>query len=170
MQKENYLRQERIADFSILKFLLCVLGTLAAAFVSSYLSKIRAGYAFIAPSWTPDENVIMLGWALCAVLTGWSLYLVVQRRCPTKTEHNCKLLFVSLWVIHAGLAFAWPIILLTTSKIAVAFVWIAVLDGIVTALFVSALRLRGLSAILLLPYLATLLVATYFNLQLIMLN
>ena len=170
MQKENYLRRERIADFSILKFLVCVLGTMVAAYVSNYLSKIRIGYNFITPTWTPDESLIMLGWALCAVLTGWSLYLVVQRRCPTKTEKNCKLLYVSLWIVNAVLAFAWPIILLTMTKIAVSFVLIAVLDGVVTALFISALRLRATSAILLLPYLSAILIATYFNLQVIMLN
>jgi len=169
MQKELYYQQS-IKKFSVLKLLACLIGTLFLAYVSSFLSKILVGYAIIVPHWTPNENTVMLGWGVLALLAGLSLYLALQKECKTKTEMRLRFLYVCLWTIQAIVAFVWPITLLSYNKLIFSFIWIAVLDGIVVSLIISAFRLRAISGFVLIPYLAAILFATYFNVLLIILN
>ncbi len=170
MQRDLYYHKDGTRDFSLWKLLACVLGAILFAYISSTISKINLGYGIIVPDWTPDLDITVIVWSALAAISGWSLYLALQRYCPTKAERRVRLLYVSLWVLQAVMAFFWPIGLLVNNRLTFSFVWIAVLDGVVTSLIITAWRLRASSGIVLIPYLAALLLSTYFNLSVIMLN
>jgi len=169
MQNELYYKKEE-KKFSPLKFFICVVGTLALAYLSSFLSKLNRGFSFIVPEWTTDFKLSMVIWISLAILAGLSLYLALQSNSDYPHQKKLKATYVVLWLVQAVFAFVWPISIFTYQKLIFSFVWIAILDGIVASLIVLAFRLRWTSGLVLIPYFALLLGMSYFNLTTIMLN
>lgn len=170
MQKELYYQKDKIKSFSLLKLLITVMGTLIAGILSAAISGVYRGFEIAVPEWTPDIKINLAAWAINAVLMGVSLYLALQHRSYSSGAKRCKIIYLSLWALQTAFAFCWPIALFLFKLPTFAFIWLALLDGLVAALIVTAFKLRASSALILLPYFASLVFTTWFNISVLLLN
>lgn len=172
MQNElTYKRSvSEVKDFSLLKFICCVIGSELTGFLSGLAAMAFDGYDMNLAPFTPSMPVMVVIWAVMYLLMGWSLYLALQHNDFSPSAKRCKTLYIWLWATQMVFNFMWPIIIFRWQLYTFGFVWLAILDALVTALVVTAFKLRPAAALLLLPYLLWLLGATYSNIMLIILN
>ena len=75
-----------------------------------------------------------------------------------------------IFFVQLAFNFTWTPIFFKARLYFFAFVWLAVLDAMVTALIILNFKINKWSAILLIPYLAWILFATYLNVMIAVYN
>ena len=153
-----------------LTFLGCVLLTLGLGTLSGYLSGAFNGYEGInMPSFALPDWSYSIIWTVLYVMIGWALYLLVTYSPRSRTDGRIRTAAIWLWAIQLALNLLWPFIFFNVSY-TVAFAINAAIVAAVTSLVTLGFFVRPLSSIMLLPYWAWLLFASYQTLMVIVLN
>lgn len=126
----------------------------------------NAWYAALAkPRLTPPDWAFPVAWTTIYILLGFALAMILHAR-----GARLRTLAIGLFVVQLAVNLVWSPIFFGMHQVAVAL-------GIVVAMFVLTLamavvfaRIRTLSAVLLIPYLAWLVLAFYLNYAIMDLN
>ena len=140
-----------------------VIGALTAVLVGGE----TADYSLLTkPPLSPPGWVFPLVWTALYLLMGTASYLILVS--PGQEEQRREAL--NLYILQLGVQFSWPLLFFSQKLYLGAFVWLALLWGLVLAAFLSFRRISRQAALLLLPYLLWVTFAGYLNLSVALLN
>ena len=103
-------------------------------------------------------------------MMGASFYLTLITTPSNKEEKTIRIVSIVIFFVQLAFNFTWTPIFFKARLYFFAFVWLAVLDAMVTALIILNFKINKWSAILLIPYLAWILFATYLNVMIAVYN
>lgn len=137
---------------------------LSLGIIVSLLTKNNMDYSNLTkPLLSPPKIVFPIVWSIIYLLLGISFYLYKKEgKESTKTDI----------IYYLGLFFncLWTIIFFNFKLRLLAFFWILILDYLVYLLFKEYTKYSKTSSYLIIPYLIWLVIATYLNLGIYLLN
>lgn len=147
--------------------LLLVLAVQLVGGLSSLASGNSAGvYTVLAlPPLSPPGWLFGVVWPLLYLLMGIAVYLIYQTP-KTKQRDVATTLF---W-LQLAVNFVWPVVFFRFELHWLAVVVILLLDALVLLTTIAFFRIKKWAGLLLLPYLAWILFATYLNIGIALLN
>jgi translocator protein len=154
---------------SIVRLLVCFAICVAIAALAGIVTEpeIATWYAELAkPSWTPPREAFPVAWTVLYILIAISLWRLWDRVPPSSGRSQALWFFAVQLMLNA----AWSPVFFSLHAIEAALV---VIVALVIALFgtvLSAARVDGISAWLLVPYLAWVAYATTVNAGILALN
>ena len=155
---------------SPLGYIVIVGGTLLVGFLAGLLSGSNQGYTgYTRPPLTPPDKVFAIVWPILYFMMGNSLYFTLKSN-VNATSLKAKNTAVILWGVQFALNIAWPFIFFAFSAPTLAFIVITLLDFVVITLIILDFTFDKTSALLLIPYGAWILFATYLNLFIALYN
>lgn len=155
---------------AIWTFIGCMLLPVAIGTLCGFLSGSFKGYQGInMPSFALPDWVYGAVWTVLYIMMGISLYLLLSYPPLSRTERNIRTASIVLWAVQFVLSVVWPFVFFRLDHTA-AFVINCALVGTVTSLVTLGFFIRPLSSVLLLPYWAWILFASYQTLMIIVLN
>lgn len=160
-------RQLRV---SFLRWLaLTIPGMLLAGFGAAQLAptgKSNGWYAALAkPAVNPPDWVFPVAWSLLYIILGIALAMILNAR-------GARLRTPALIVFFLQLAvnLAWSPLFFGLHQVVVALVLVGLMVGLTMLMTILFSQVRGVAAVLLVPYLAWLLFAAYLNYEILALN
>ena len=162
---------QSIKSNSVLQFILCVGSVLILGFLSGILSGASAGYtSFVRPPLTPPDIVFAIVWPVLYFMIGLSIFFTINGYTNCKVDKKTFGWFITLFSIQLILNLFWPFVFFAFSMPIISAIIIALLDGVVLALIICSWSKLRTSSLLLFPYFAWLLFATYLNLFIAIMN
>ena len=126
-----------------------------------FIGGATEGYSGITrPTLTPPDITFSIVWPILYFMMGASFYLTLITTPSNKEEKTIRIVSIVIFFVQLAFNFTWTPI----------FVWLAILDAMVTALIILNFKINKWSAILLIPYLAWILFATYLNVMIAVYN
>ncbi len=128
-----------------------------------------AWYAALAkPDWTPPGWAFPVVWTTLYVLMGTAAWIVwrTSQKAAKGQGRRALILFVGQLLLNA----AWTPVFFAARQILPALVLIAVLWGAILATTIAFRRVSGIAALLLVPYLVWVSIATVLNFEIWRLN
>ena len=154
---------------NVLTFFVCVLSTLAAGFLSGFLSGGYDNKGINMPSFAPPDWAYSVIWTVLYVLIGISLFLIITSVPLSPAEQSMKTAAIVLWGVQFALNLLWPFLFFNVD-FTVAFVINALMAAVVTSLVTIGFFFKPLSSVLLLPYWGWLLFTAFQTVMVIVLN
>ena len=154
---------------NILKLIISLVACLAAGGIGSIFTTPSIGgwYAgLVKPSFTPPNWLFGPAWTVLYILMGISLYLVVIRGWENETVKTGIILFAAQLVVNL----LWSIIFFGLHSPLGGLACIFVLLALIVATIITFYRLSKPAAVLLIPYLAWVCIATALNAGVVLLN
>jgi len=131
------------------------------------MSGVNEWYTTLNKPWfTPPNYVFGPVWTILYILMGISLYLVISQGWENETVKTGFVLFAA----QLGVNLLWSIIFFGLHSPLASLVCILVLLALIVATIISFSRLSKPAAVLLLPYLAWVCIATALNAGVVFLN
>ena len=128
---------------------------------------LRSWYDILTkPTWNPPSWVFGPVWVTLYTLMGIAAYFIWERRKSDRRADRA----LTLYFVHLTFNAAWSVIFFGIQNVTLAFYWILALDVLIIATLVLFWRIRKAAGLLLLPYLAWTLFATYLNYSISVLN
>ena len=128
---------------------------------------ITGWYATLSKPWfTPPDYVFGPVWTILYLLMGISLYLVVSRGGEKQPTKNAVLLFGA----QLGVNLLWSVLFFGLHSPLAGLACIFLLLALIVATIVAFHRVSGPAAVLLVPYLAWVCIATALNAGVVILN
>ena len=148
--------------------ILSVTLTLAVGGLSSFLTRKNTDvYKIVAkPPFAPPSVAFPIVWTVLYVLMAVSFARAFHSK-ESKKEQDKSL---ALYCGNLFMNFAWPIIFFNFRAFLPAFIWLAGLFGVVTAMTVNFGKKEKINSYLLIPYLLWLTFAGYLNAGIVYLN
>ena len=147
----------------------CILAPLVSGTVAGFftIAGVQGWYTTLNKPWfTPPDYVFGPVWTVLYLLMGISLYLVVFRGTETKSGKTGIVLFVA----QLGVNLLWSALFFGLHSPRAGLACIFVLIALIVATIISFSRSSRPAALLLLPYLAWVLIATALNAGVVLLN
>jgi len=142
--------------------LFCIPAVVLLGFLSGRLASSGPGNpwfdSLVKPAIYPPPAAFGIVWTLLYLMMGFALALVASAR-----GAKARGLAIGLFVVQLLLNLAWSPLFFAAHQITGALVLLVVLDLAVILTIVQFRKVRTLAAVLLLPYLAWILFATYLN-------
>ena len=136
-----------------------------------FIGGATEGYSGITrPTLTPPDITFSIVWPILYFMIGASFYLTLITTPSNKEEKTIRIVSIVIFFVQLAFNFTWTPIFFKARLYFFAFVWLAVLDAMVTALIILNFKINKWSAILLIPYLAWILFATYLNVMIAVYN
>jgi tryptophan-rich sensory protein len=148
---------------------ICIAIPLLAGVAGSFatISSIPTWYAgLIKPPLTPPAWVFGPVWTTLYILMGISLYLVVREGTENKPVRQGMVVFSAQLIVNI----LWSIVFFGLHSPILGIVMILVLIALILATIYYFYRVSRTAAILLLPYIAWVCIATYLNAMIVVLN
>lgn len=143
-----------------IKKLLYIFGPLLLGALMGLLTKNSMEYnALIKPPFSPPNNIFPIVWSILYLLIGISYYLFRK-----DNERN------NLYILNLVFNFTWIIFFFTFKWRFFSLLWILILDISLVFLIKDFYNKKRISAYLLIPYLIWLIIATYLNIGIFILN
>lgn len=163
--------QSTTKSTAIIDFIACVGLVIILGFITGLISGATMGYtSFVRPPITPPDVVFAIVWPILYFMIGLSLFFAVRAYRNFKVDKITFGWYITFFVIQLALNLFWPYIFFTFSMPIISAVVIALLDGAVLALIICSFSRLRTSSLLLLPYFAWLLFATYLNVYIAIMN
>ncbi len=118
------------------------------------------------PSWTPGGSTIGIIWIIIFILATKSALIVWSKR----TNDNCECFALSIFLFNAALNLSWSYIFFLLHLTGVALIVSMLLEITVTMLMIIVWSKSKIGALLLAPYFLWVMVATYLNYMIWMMN
>ena len=167
MNEYSYTQKESFLDKAI-KLVACVAGVMVLGWLVGMAGGATQGYTgLVRPSFTPPDIVFSIVWPTLYALMGVSLYLTIS----AKTQNNgVRIASFVLFALQLALNLLWVPVFFKLRAYLIAFIILAMIDALVSALIIVDFKINKWSAILLIPYLAWIIFATYLNISIVALN
>lgn len=151
-----------------ISYLLAVLITLLVALGGSWVTSYGMSWyeTLKLPAWTPSGQIIGLAWTIIFILTAWSAILVLK----LGRRHPNFWLAIVFFLINAVLNFGWSALFFGWHKIAYSFAEMIILLCNVLALITCTWPISRKASLLLVPYAAWVIFATYLFWNVLLLN
>lgn len=141
------------------KFIFILLITLAVGMLPSLIVGTSTD-GLILPDFYPPRVLFPIVWTIIYILMSISLYLSTKKDDSTYKIYACQLGVNSLWTfIFFGLKLR-----------LFAFVWLIFLFILAIIMFIKMIKINKLAALLQIPYMVWLSIASYLNLMIYLLN
>jgi len=147
----------------------CILAPLVSGTIAGFytIAGVQGWYMTLNKPWfTPPDYVFGPVWTVLYLLMGISLYLVVFRGTETKSGKTG----IALFVAQLGVNLLWSGLFFGLHSPRAGLACIFVLIALIVATIVSFGRSSRPAALLLLPYLVWVLIATALNVGVVLLN
>ena len=118
------------------------------------------------PTWNPPNWIFAPVWLMLYSLMGYAAYLIWRVRTTDPRADRALTVYAIHLIVNAG----WSVIYFGWRDILFAFYWILMLDVLIIVTLVLFWRIKQLAGVLLIPYLAWALFASYLNYTLLLLN
>ena len=142
--------------------------TVTLGWIVGMLGGATKGYTgLVRPDFTPPDIVFSIVWPILYALIGVSLYLTVISETENK---GLRIASFVIWGVQLVLNLLWVPVFFNARQFLWAFIIIAIVDAMVATLIVINFRINKWSAILLIPYFAWLIFATYLNIMILVYN
>ena len=143
-----------------IKNLLYIFGPLLLGGLVGLLTKNSMEYnTLIKPPFSPPNSTFPIVWSILYLLIGISYYLFRK-----DNERS------NLYILNLVFNFTWPFFLFTFKWYFFSLLWILILDISLVFLIKDFYNKKRISAYLLIPYLVWLIIATYLNIGIFILN
>lgn len=136
-------------------------GAIGSLFTSSNIEVWYAGLN--KPAWTPPSWVFMPIWVSLYALMGISLFLVLNQKGVKSSQ-------IFTFSVQLALNVAWSVVFFGLHSVVAGFVCILMLLVTITLTIMSFSFKSHLATYLLIPYLAWVIVATFLNYHILILN
>jgi translocator protein len=159
----------RITLRSVALALVCILIPVVSGALVGILtmSGVTDWYSTLNKPWfTPPDYVFGPVWTVLYILMGISLYLVISQGWENETVKTGVILFAAQLVVNL----LWSLIFFGLHSPLAALACIVVLLGLIVAAIITFSRLSKPAAVLLVPYLAWVCIATALNAGVVLLN
>ena len=160
---------DRITLRSVVLAAICILIPLVSGAVIGILtmSGVTDWYATLNKPWfTPPDYVFGPVWTVLYILMGISLYLVLSQGWENETVKTGSILFGA----QLGVNLLWSLIFFGLHSPPAALACIVVLLALIIATMMTFYRVSKPAAVLLVPYLAWVCIATALNAGVVLLN
>ena len=121
--------------------------------------------ALVKPALMPPGWVFGVAWTVLYILLGFALALVLHARGASRRGAA-----IGLFCVQLALNYAWSPVFFAMHKVSLALTIVAAMFVIAAAAAVLFARIRRLAGLLMLPYLAWLVFASYLTYEILMLN
>lgn len=158
--------EPRAKGESVALFFVCVISTTLVGWLIAFLSGSMDAIIPISAPRMPGVTTASIIWTVCYILIGISLYLILSAWANNSVYRKVKGWAITLWSVQIVMLYTLPFFMYMMQEFMLSFVWLAVLDAVVIALIVVCLKLRPLSGLMLIPYMAWLGFMTYGTLYL----
>jgi tryptophan-rich sensory protein len=152
----------------ILLFIYSILISFSAGIIGSFftISQVDSWYStLIKPEFSPPNWVFAPVWNILYFLMGISLFLVLISKRSRDRSLGIKLFYAQL-ILNA----LWSIVFFGMENIALGFIVILVLWGMIFMTIKTFLKINTTAGSLLLPYIVWVTIATLLNLGIVILN
>jgi benzodiazapine receptor len=160
---------ERITLRSVVLAAICILIPLVSGAIVGMLtmSGVTDWYSTLNKPWfTPPDYVFGPVWTVLYILMGISLYLVIMQGWENETVKTGIILFAA----QLGVNLLWSLLFFGLHSPLAALACIVVLLALIVATIMTFYRLSKPAAVLLVPYLAWVCIATALNAGVVFLN
>lgn len=150
-----------------LKPLLASLGiSLGTGILSGVLSSgsMNIYEELVRPPFAPPAWLFPVVWTILYALMGVSAYLVYSQ------QSDLRRAALVVYAVQLAVNFVWPLIFFNLGAYNFALAWLILLFLLVLAMTVLFFKVRPLAGYLQIPYLIWLLIATYLNAAIVVLN
>ncbi len=143
---------------------LSALCTVVIGSIVGMLGGARQGYTgLVRPTFTPPDVVFSIVWPVLYAMMGVSFYLTLVSRPLTREKRTLRIVSFVLFFVQLFINLSWVPLFFKGEKYFLGFVWLAVLNAVITALIIINFKVNTWSAILLIPYLGWTMFATALN-------
>lgn len=145
----------------VFALIICIVTPILIGFISAMLTMkdMRIFSAMDKPYFCPPGIVFSIVWTILYILMGIASYFVLMTNAPT----GLKMLAFTLYAIQLIMNFFWSLIFFQAKAYLLAFVWLAILFILVVLCMITFFRVKTLSGVLFIPYVAWLILAGYMN-------
>lgn len=145
-------------------FILMGLASLGIGSLMGFIGGAQEGYAgLVRPPFTPPDVTFSIVWSVLYFIMGGAFYLTLAYSPKTHEERAIKNAAVLVSVVSYIVNITWTPIFFKADLYFFAFVWLAILDAMITALVILDFRLSKAAAIMNILYLGWILFATALN-------
>ncbi len=157
-----------ILKVNLKKLIICLLIPLAVGGLSTLITSgdMKTYGDVIKPPLSPPAIVFPIVWTILYILMGISLYLVVN----SDKEYEKKFTAIVIFAIQLLLNFIWSPVFFSARKYLIAFIILLVLLCAVILMTVKFYKIYKWAGLLQIPYIIWLLIASYLNLFVYILN
>lgn len=161
---EEAVNQKTGAGLRALYFILMGLASLGIGSLMGFIGGANEGYAgLVRPPFTPPDVTFSVVWSVLYFIMGGAFYLTLAYSPGTHEERNIKNAAVLVSVVSFLVNITWTPIFFKADLYFFAFIWLAILDAMITALVILEFKVSKAAAILNIPYLGWILFATALN-------
>lgn len=165
------VKQRTSTAAKALYLILMGLAVVGIGTIMGFIGGANKGYSGLnRPTFTPPDIVFSIAWSILYFGMGAAFYLILQEKPLTREARIGRNSAITLFIVQLVLNLVWPIVFFRAEMYLVAFVWLAVLTALVTALMLVTFKVNKAAAIIFIPYLAWLIFATYLNLMILVYN
>ncbi len=160
---------DRIPLRSVVLAIVCILIPLVSGAIIGMLtmSGVTDWYSTLNKPWfTPPDYVFGPVWTVLYILMGISLYLVIMQGWENETVKTGIILFAA----QLGVNLLWSLLFFGLQSPTAALACIVVLLALIVATIMTFYRVSKPAAVLLVPYLAWVCIATALNAGVVLLN
>ena len=160
---------DRITLRSVVLAIICILIPLVSGAIIGMLtmSGVTDWYSTLNKPWfTPPDYVFGPVWTVLYILMGISLYLVIMQGWENETVKTGIILFAA----QLGVNLLWSLLFFGLQSPMAALACIVVLLALIVATIMTFYRVSKPAAVLLVPYLAWVCIATALNAGVVLLN
>lgn len=171
MQNIANAKQRTSVAMKIFMFILSGLLTLSIGSLMGLVGGAKEGYSGLnRPIFTPPDIVFPIAWSILYFIMGGAFYLVIDSATVSREQKTLRTVSIALFIIQFVVNIVWPIIFFRADMYLFAFVWLCILVALVVALTIITFKVNKASAIMLIPYVAWLIFASYLNLMVLVFN
>ena len=161
---EEAVKQKTSAGARTLYFILMGFAALGIGSLMGFIGGANEGYAgLVRPPFTPPDVTFSIVWSVLYFIMGGAFYLTLAYAPKTHEERNVKNAAVLVSVVSFLVNITWTPIFFKADLYFFAFIWLAILDAMITALVILEFKVSKAAAIMNIPYLGWLLFATALN-------
>lgn len=167
----TYAKERTSTALKALYLILMGLAVVGLGTLFGFIGDANKGYTGLTrPTFTPPDIVFSIVWPVLYFMMGASFYLTLQQEVFSKEMRATRTVSIIIFLVQLVVNLTWPIVFFRAEMYLFAFIWLAVLVAMVTALMIVNFRVNVTSAILIIPYLLWLVFATYLNLMILVFN
>ena len=147
---------------------ICILIPLAVGGLSALFTvgSMKDFAALKQPPLSPPGWLFPIVWTILFVLMGVASYIVLETPCTAERKSRA----FRAYFLQLAFNFMWSIIFFSFGAYEIAFAWLLVLLALIVITTLRFFRIKPLSGILMLPYIAWVCFAGYLNLSIAYLN
>ncbi len=168
------IQQHKQQNSAMMNFLYGVLAggiVLGLGYLFGFLGGSHEGYSgLVRPPFMPPDITFSIVWPILYFMMGISFYLTLAATPVIRENKAIRITSIVLFCIQLAVNLSYPFIFFMADMYFFAFIWLAILDALVTALIILNFRINVWSAILLIPYLAWDVFATVLNIMIAVYN